>query len=113
MNTQEILVGAQNAMAARRVFGDPLQVGDATILPVARVGGGGGGGQRTAEEGGVGFGLAARPAGVFVFHGDHVSWKPALNLNLVILGGQLVALTAILSARAVLLAWLRRREAAA
>lgn len=53
MNTHEILIGAQNAMTARRVFGDPIDIGGATILPAATVGGGGGGGQRGTEEGGV------------------------------------------------------------
>lgn len=109
MNTQDILVGAQNAMTARRVFGDPIEIGGSTILPVATVGGGGGGGQR-GEQAGAGFGLGARAAGVYVVRDGRVSWRPALNLNLVILGGQVVALAAILSARAVLLAWLRHHN---
>jgi hypothetical protein len=108
MNTQEILTGAQGAMTARRVFGDPIEVRGVTILPVATVGGGGGGGQRGSEEGGVGFGVHARPAGVYVIRDNgSVSWRPALNLNLVILGGQLVGLAAILSIRSVLKAWSR------
>jgi hypothetical protein len=109
MNTQEILRGAQDAMTARRVFGDPIEVRGVTILPVATVGGGGGGGQRGNEEGGVGFGIGARAAGVYVIRQDgSVSWRPALNLNLVILGGQLVGLAAILSLRSVLKAWAHR-----
>jgi hypothetical protein len=109
MNTQEILTGAQGAMTARRVFGDPIEVRGVTILPVATVGGGGGGGQRGNEEGGVGFGIGARPAGVYVIRDNgSVSWRPALNLNLVILGGQLVGLAAILSLRSVLKAWAHR-----
>jgi hypothetical protein len=112
MNTLEILTGAQNAMTARRVFGDPVEVRGVTLLPVATIGGGGGGGQQGEGTGGVGFGLGARPAGVYVIReGGHVSWRPALNLNLVILGGQIVALTAILTARAVLTAWARQRAA--
>jgi len=109
MNTQEILTSAQGAMTARRVFGDPIEVRGVTILPVATVGGGGGGGQRGNEEGGVGFGIGARPAGVYVIRDNGVvSWRPALNLNLVILGGQLVGLAAILSLRSVLKAWAHR-----
>jgi hypothetical protein len=103
MNTQEILTGAQGALTARRVFGDPIEVRGVTILPVATIGGGGGGGQRGDEDGRVGFGVRARPAGVYVIRDDgSVSWRPALNLNLVILGGQLVGLAAILSLRSVL-----------
>ncbi|HEY7170286.1 MAG TPA: hypothetical protein VH417_05525 [Vicinamibacterales bacterium] len=109
MNTQEILTGAQSAMTARRVFGDPVEVRGVTILPVATIGGGGGGGQRGSEESGVGFGIGARPAGVYVIRDDgSVTWRPALNLNLVILGGQIVGLAAILSIRSVLKAWARR-----
>jgi hypothetical protein len=105
MNTQEILTGAQGAMTARRVFGDPIEIRGVTILPVATVGGGGGGGQR-GEDGGVGFGVGARAAGVYVIRDDgSVSWRPALNLNLVILGGQIVGLAAILSLRSILKAW--------
>jgi hypothetical protein len=110
MNTQEILAGAQGAMTARRVFGDPIEVRGVTILPVATVGGGGGGGQHGNEEGGVGFGVRARPAGVYVIRDDgSVSWRPAVNLNLVILGGQLVGLAAILSLRSILRAWAQMR----
>jgi hypothetical protein len=112
MNTQEVLTGAQNAMTARRVFGDPIEVRGVTLIPVASVGGGGGGGHQGTEQGGVGFGIAARPAGVYVVRADgRVLWRPALNLNLVILGGQIVALAAILSLRAILTA--RMREGAA
>ena len=106
MNTQEILTGAQGVMTARRVFGEPIEIRGVTILPVATVAGGGGGGQRGIEDGGVGFGVRARPAGVYVIRDDgSVSWRPALNLNLVILGGQLVGLAAILSVRSILKAW--------
>lgn len=105
MNTQESLTGAQGAMTARRVFGDPIEVRGVTILPVATVGGGGGGGQH-GEDGAVGFGLGARPAGVYVIRDDgSVSWRPALNLNLVILGGQIVGLAAILSLGSIFKAW--------
>jgi hypothetical protein len=114
MNTQEILAGAQNAMTARRIFGDPIEVRGVTILPVATVGGRGGGARRGGEDGGVSFGIGARPAGVYIIRDDgHVTWRPALNLNLVILGGQMVVLAAILSLRSVLRAWARERHAAA
>jgi hypothetical protein len=111
MITQEVLTGAQGVMTARRVFGDPIEIRGVTILPVATVGGGGGGGQRGSEDGGVGFGVRARPAGVYVIRDDGwVSWRPALNLNLVILGGQLVGLAAILSVRSILKAWAHARR---
>jgi len=95
MNPQQILTGAQDAMTARRVFGDPVQAGDVTLLPVAVVAGGGGGGEKGANEGGAGFGLSARPAGVFAIRDGKVQWRPAVNVNRAILGGQIVGVVAI------------------
>ena len=113
MNAHEVLTEAQNVLTARRVFGDPIEIGGTTILPVATVAGGGGGGQKGVEGTGVGFGVGARAAGVYVIRDGKVSWRPALNLNLVILGGQLVALVTILSLRSVLRAWLKDRASPA
>ena len=65
MDSQQVLVGAQEALTVRRVFGDPIHVEGSTILPVARISGGGGAGGRASEEGGgFGYGVAAKPAGV-------------------------------------------------
>jgi len=97
VDPQQVLIGAQDAMTPRRVFGDPLQVDGVTILPVSTVGGGGGGGVKGAD-GGVGFGLGAKAAGVFVIRDGDAKWRPALNMNRVILGGQLVGIVAILTA---------------
>jgi hypothetical protein len=44
--------------------------------------------------------LSARPVGVFVVKDGKVSWRPSLDLNRVILGGQLVGLVALLALRA-------------
>jgi len=104
-------VGAQDAMTPRRVFGDPLQADGATILPVSVVAGGGGGGAR-GTDGGVGFGLRAEPAGVYVIRDGDAKWRPALNLNRVILGGQLVGTVAILTAGLLMRRWLAHERAA-
>jgi uncharacterized spore protein YtfJ len=97
MDPQSILLGAQEALTARRVFGDPIQADGVIVIPAATIGGGGGGGKgKNAEDGGVGFGLRARPAGVFVVRDGDVRWRPAIDVNRVILGGQIVAITAIL-----------------
>jgi uncharacterized spore protein YtfJ len=109
MNTQQILVGAQEAMTARRVFGDPIHADGVTLLPVAIVGGGGGGGSKGTEEGGVGFGLSARPAGVFVVRDGDARWRPAIDVNRVILGGQLVAVAAILTVGPIVRRWAASR----
>lgn len=76
-----------------------------TVIPVAKIQGGGGGGGDD-KAGGAGFGLNTRPAGVFVIKEGKVSWQPALDLNRVILGGQLVGVVALLTIRA----FARRRK---
>jgi uncharacterized spore protein YtfJ len=110
MNADQVLAGAQDALTVRRVFGDPIQAGQTTIIPAAVLRGGGGGGGRMNESG-AGFGIMARPAGVFAVRNGQVSWKPAVDVNLVILGGQLVAITALLALGPVVAQWLASRSA--
>ena len=49
----------------------------------------------------------AHPAGVYVISGANVRWVPALNLNQIILGGQIAAVVGLLVLRSVVKA-LRR-----
>jgi hypothetical protein len=107
MDPIQVLTGAQDSMAAHRVFGEPISTASATILPVAVVGGGGGGGAK-GQAGGVGFGLSVRAAGVFVIRDGNASWRPAVDINRIVLGGQLVAITALLVLAPVLDHWLNR-----
>jgi uncharacterized spore protein YtfJ len=113
MDPQQVLKSAQESMSVRRVFGDPIQVNGTTLVPVARVSGGGGGGAHGAEDGGVGYGLNARPVGVYVIRNGDARWRPAIDVNRVILGGQLVGATAILALGRPILRWLSRRGTAA
>jgi uncharacterized spore protein YtfJ len=99
MNVDTMLEGARDAMTVRRVYGDPIERNGVLIIPAAKVGGGGGGGSDTEGNGGGGFGIAAKPAGVYVVRGDEVRWEPALDLNRVILGGQIVAIVAFWALR--------------
>jgi uncharacterized spore protein YtfJ len=119
-NSTAVLADIREAVdgaAAGRVFGEPVVQGDLTVLPVAKVSGGGGGGGGTGPEveghetggSGGGFGLAAKPLGVFVIKDGTVRWRPAIDVNQVILGGQLVAVTALLVVRALIKS--RRRTA--
>jgi uncharacterized spore protein YtfJ len=112
MNPQQVLTGAQDAMSARRVFGDPIQAGDVTLLPAAIVSGAGGGGSKSDAEGGAGFGLSARPAGVFAVKNGDVKWRPAINVNRVIAGGQMVGLLAIGVTGLLARLWLSQRRPA-
>jgi uncharacterized spore protein YtfJ len=96
--------------AADRVFGAPIHHDGVVVLPVAKVSGGGGGGTGTGpapegqENGGTGggFGMSAKPLGVFVIKNGKVTWRPAIDVNRVVLGGQIVAVTGLLVLRALI-----------
>jgi uncharacterized spore protein YtfJ len=97
---------AKDAITVRRVFGEPYVKNGVTLIPAARVQGGAGGGSGEGPSGeghggGAGFGLSAKPAGAYVIKGDEVSWRPAIDVNRVILGAQLVTLVALLVARSI------------
>ena len=97
---------AKDAITVRRVFGEPYVKNGVTVIPAARVQGGAGGGSGEApggegRGGGAGFGLSAKPVGAYVIKGDEVSWRPAVDVNRVILGAQLVTLVALLVARSI------------
>ncbi|MBV1854419.1 sporulation protein [Catellatospora sp. NEAU-YM18] len=97
--------------SANKVFGSPISQDGITVLPVAKVnggGGGGGGGQPEAGHEGGGFGLSAKPLGVFVIKEGRVGWRPAVDVNKVIIGGQIVLVVALLTLRAIMKA--RRRS---
>jgi len=93
---------ALDAMAIRHVFGEPIDRGDVTYLPAAKVRGGGGGGGDTEGNGGAGFGVASKPAGVYVIRNGDAVWRPAIDVNRIVLGGQVVAIVALLVLRAIL-----------
>lgn len=110
----ENIRGTYDALNVKRVFGDPYQVNGLTVIPVARVAGGagGGGGQGTnaGDTGkgfGTGFGLQARPVGVYEVRGTDVVWKPAIDVNRLARGGQILGGIAIVCATLVLLRRLR------
>jgi uncharacterized spore protein YtfJ len=114
MQMQELLAQARDVMTVRRVFGEPIEKNGVTIVPVANVMGAAGGGpgpSSSADNTGGGFGLRLTPAGVYVIKDGEVTWRPALNLNLVILGGQLVAMVVFLTIRAIVQARTARRPA--
>jgi uncharacterized spore protein YtfJ len=101
MDVSELLDKARGGLSAKRVFGTPVHQGDAIVIPVAKVAGGAGGGegQAPSEQGsgaGSGFGLSVRPVGVFVLRGGRIRWRPAIDVNRVILGGQFVAAIGLL-----------------
>jgi hypothetical protein len=71
---------ARDALAVERVFGTPIERGDTTVVPVAAVMTGGGFGNRPDEpEEGGGFGLWARPLGVYVIDSERVRFRPVVD----------------------------------
>ncbi len=112
MTVEELIVDAREAVTARRVYGDPYEKNGLTVIPAAAVrgGAGGGGGEEPEKKGiGGGFGLAATPKGAWVITGEKVVWKPAVDVNRIILGGQIVALAALLTVRSIAKARARRK----
>lgn len=113
-------------MSVRRVFGEAYEKDGWTVVPVATILGGSGSGGGTGSDprrggdhgdggaygtgGGGGLAARVRPVGVYVIGPDGVHWKPALDLNKVILGGQLVGMVLGSSLALVLAVRSRRRR---
>jgi uncharacterized spore protein YtfJ len=97
------LDAVRDVLTVKRVFGEAFESHGVTVIPVAAVlGGGGGGGGEDANQQvgtGAGFGVIARPVGVFVVDDQGVQWQPAVDVTRIALGGQLVAIAAILLIR--------------
>jgi uncharacterized spore protein YtfJ len=113
VDVQEILARATDSAQVGRVFGTPVEKEGVVVIPVATVHSGAGGGSGSQDNGaggesgsgqgsGGGIGLAARPAGVYVIKDGDAYWRPALDLNKVILGGQAIAVVALLLVRSLL-----------
>jgi uncharacterized spore protein YtfJ len=112
----ERLNAVKDTMTVSRVFGDAYEQGGVTVIPVASVRGGGGGGGGEGEGtgsdgpgptgsgsgGGVGFGVTARPVGVYVLKDGEVTWQPSIDVMRIVLGGQIVAVVALLTLRRLL-----------
>lgn len=86
-----------DVLSVRRVFGEAYEADGVLVIPAARIAGGtgGGGGEGTdSGETGVGFGsgvgLSARPVGVYEVRAGEVAWRPAVDVNRAIRGGQVL-----------------------
>ena len=115
MDPKELIQQAQDALTVKRVFGEPYERDGVTLIPAASIRGGAGGGRGegatpdgagSGSGSGGGFGLIAKPAGVYVIEGNKVRWQPAVDVNRIILGGQIVAIVLLFVLRG---AFRRRR----
>ena len=110
----EQLQRARDVLTVRRVFGEAYELDGVTVIPVAKVSGGagagGGEGHRGGEDGkgfGTGFGVDARPVGVYEVKEGTVEWKPAVDVNRIVRGGQIAFAIVVICITLVLL---RRRS---
>jgi uncharacterized spore protein YtfJ len=115
MEIQDLIAKAQDTLTVKRVYGEPYEKDGVTIIPAARVQGGAGGGQgedpkRQGRGSGSGFGITARPVGAFVLRQGELSWRPAVDVTRIVLGGQVVAVVALLTARAIIKAWAKSKR---
>ncbi|BCB75811.1 hypothetical protein GCM10022251_25960 [Phytohabitans flavus] len=118
--TLELLEKLRGGMNAGAVVGEPIKQDGITVVPVARIsgGGGGGGGGGTkpgteAQEGsgtGAGWGVSSHPVGAFVIKDGTVQWRPAVDVSRIVLGGQIVAIVALLTVRTIVKSRMRRRR---
>lgn len=88
MNVEELLTKARDNLSVSTVFAPPIDKDGVTVIPAARISGGSGGGSGTDEEGqegeGGGYGIHAKPAGVYVIDKGEVSWQPAIDPNRIV-----------------------------
>jgi hypothetical protein len=97
-DVDELLRGAREAITAQRVYAEPVERDGVTVVAAAAVRGGGGGGGDNEQNGGGGFGLMARPVGAYVIGpGGEVSWKPAIDVQRMVLGWQVVSALGVLA----------------
>ncbi|HEV3450397.1 MAG TPA: spore germination protein GerW family protein [Acidimicrobiia bacterium] len=115
MEILTLLEQARDTVNVRRVYAEPIERDGTTVIPAAAVQGGGGGGEGGGQDGeggpeghgaGGGWGARARPVGAYVIRGNEVTWQPAIDVSRIVLGGQVVAVVALLTLRT----WLRRRR---
>jgi uncharacterized spore protein YtfJ len=113
MDVQDVIAQARDTLTVKRVFGEPYEKDGLTIIPAARIQGAAGGGSGEDPQGqgkgsGVGFSIAARPVGAFIIREGDLSWRPAVDVNRIVLGGQVVAVVALLTVRAIVKAKAKR-----
>ncbi len=101
MKVAEVISTARDAVTVKRVYSEPYETDGVTVIAAATLAGGAGGGSGHDEDGqegeGGGFGVNARPAGVYVIKGDRVTWIPAVDPNKVVAVFGLVSVVYLLT----------------
>jgi uncharacterized spore protein YtfJ len=85
MKVAELATTVRDAITVSRVFAEPYEKDGVTVIAAATVAGGGGVGgghdDRGQEGEGGGFGVSARRAGAYVIKDGTVRWRPAVDVN--------------------------------
>jgi uncharacterized spore protein YtfJ len=88
MQLQDITAAVKDAVTVKRVFGEPYERDGIAVIPAATMAGGSGGGTGKDSSGGEGegggFGVVAKPAGVYLVKDGDVQWRPAVDPNRII-----------------------------
>src|SRR5919201_21095 len=75
---------------------------------------GGAGGEGPEGQGGKGsgggFGMSARPVGAFLIRGAELTWRPTVDVTRIVLGGQIVAVVALITLRTIAKARAKARK---
>jgi len=112
---RDLLSQVQAGARVSTAIGEPVQVGERVIIPVAEVayggGGGGGGGKAQTEQGelnggGGGGAVRIRPLGAWVIGPDEEIWVPSLDVNKLIMVGSAVFALVLVTLRTIMM---RRR----
>ena len=115
---RELFTQVQTGARVTTAIGEPVQIGNRVIIPVAEIGygGGGGGGDASANAehkencgcgrgAGGGAGVRIRPLGCWVISPSEERWLPAVDVNrLILVIGGVLAL-GILTVRAIARHW--------
>lgn len=116
MNVTEVFEEAKQTIGSKGVFGTPYEKNGVTVIPAARIMGGAGGGEGPAPKAidgeapggttiatgsGAGFGVSGHPTGAFVIKGNDVRWVPAVDVNRLMLGFQVVLVVFFLAIRSI------------
>ena len=101
MEPKNLISNGRDLASVRRVYGEPYEKNGVTVIPAATVTGIGGSGdsnedRSTDSNRDRAFGLTARPSGAWIVEEGRVTWKPAVDVNRIVFGGQIIALAAII-----------------
>lgn len=109
---RDLLTQVQAGARVSTAVGEPVQVGDRVVIPVAEIayggGGGGGGGKAPQVEqaegsgGGGGGGVRVRPLGCWVIGPDYEQWLPAIDMNRAIVMAGGIAMLLLLTIRTII-----------